>query len=76
MDLKRNSVIVLYLAGKSQSAIVNELRNLRVNKMFVYRTIKRYNDTASIKKRHGGGHKKTATSAEVVKNVKARIQRS
>lgn len=76
MEFKRNSVIALYLAGKSQPAIVNELRHLHVNKMFVYRTITRYNETGSIKKRHGGGHSKTATSPEMVRKVKARIQRN
>lgn len=48
MEFKRNSVIALYLAGKLQPAIVRELSHLKVNKMFVYRTIKRYNDTGSI----------------------------
>lgn len=76
MDFKRNSVIALYLAGKSQPAIVRDLNHLRVNKMFVYRTITRYNDTGSIAKRHGGGYPKTATSREMVRKVKARIQRN
>lgn len=76
MEVKRNSVISLYLAGKSQSVIVNELGHLHLNKMFVYRTITRYNDTDSIKKRHGGGHPTTATSSEMVRKVKARIERN
>ena len=58
MEFKRNSVIALYLSGKSQPAIVRELSHLKVNKMFVYRTIKRYNDTGSIAKRYGGGPKR------------------
>ena len=73
MEFKCNSVIALYLAGKSQPAIVNELR---VNKMVVYRTVTRYNDTGSIKKRHGGGHPKTATSRKMVRKVKVRMQRN
>lgn len=76
MDIKRSYVIALHLAGKSQPAIVRELRQLRVNKMFVYRTIKRYNETGSIAKRHGGGHPKTATSRNMIRKVKARIQRN
>lgn len=67
-----NSVIALYLAGKSQPAIVRELKDLKV---FVYRTITRYNDTGSIAKRHGGGHQKTATSREMVQKVK-RLERN
>lgn len=76
MDFKRNSVIALYLAGKSQPAIVNELKHLKVNKMFVYRTITRYNGTGSVAKRYGGGPKKTATSPEMVRKVKARLERN
>ena len=76
MEFKRNSVIALYLSGKSQPAVVRELRHLKVNKMFVYRTINRYNDTGSIAKRYGGGRKKTATSPEMVRKVKARLKRN
>lgn len=76
MDFKRNSVVALYLAGKSQPAIVRELEHLKVNKVFVYRTITRYNDTGSIAKRHGGGHQKTATSREMVQKVKKRLERN
>jgi len=50
MEHKRNSVIALYLAGKSNSAIVKKLQHLKVNEMFVFRTINRYKETSSIKK--------------------------
>ncbi|XP_037954626.1 uncharacterized protein LOC119684620 isoform X1 [Teleopsis dalmanni] len=76
MEFKRNGVIALYLAGKSQPAIVRELKQLNVNKMFVYRTINRYNSTGSVAKRYGGGRKKTATSPEIVRKVKARLKRN
>ena len=64
------------MAGKSNAAIVNELQHLKVNKMFVSRTIKRYNDTGSVKKRYGGGPKKTANNPDMIRKVKARIQRN
>lgn len=76
MEFKRESVISLYLAGKSQPEIVRELKHLNVNKVFVYRTITRYNDTGSIAKRHGGGHQKTATSSEMVQKVSKRLERN
>lgn len=76
MDFKRNSVIALYLAGKSQSAIVKALSHIKVNKMFVFRTIKRYKETGSTDKRHRGGKKKTATSREMVQKVKAQIEKN
>jgi len=76
MEFKRNSVIALYLGGNSQTAIVRQLQHLNVNKMFVYRTITRYNETGSIAKRNRGGPKKTATSKEMIRKVKKRIQRN
>ncbi|XP_033213937.1 uncharacterized protein LOC117171001 [Belonocnema kinseyi] len=76
MDFKRNSVIALYLTGKSQPAIVRELNHFKANKVFVYRTITRYNNTGSIAKRHGGCHQKTATSREMVQKVKKRLERN
>lgn len=76
MDYKRNSVIALFLDGKSQTAIVQELKHLNVNKMFVYRTIKRYNDTGSILVRHSGGQAKTVTTPAMVKKVKEHLQRN
>ncbi|KAF2887334.1 hypothetical protein ILUMI_18838 [Ignelater luminosus] len=76
MEFKRNSVIALYLAGKSQSAIVRELEHIKVNRKFVYRTINRYNETGSVVKRYGGGPKKTATSPEMVRKVKKRLERN
>ena len=76
MEFKRNSVISLYLAGNSVPAIVRQLQYLNVNKMFAYRTIDRYNVTGSIAKRNNGGPKRTATSREMVRNVKARIGRN
>lgn len=76
MEFKYGSVIALYLAGKSQKAIVSQLQHLNVNKTFVHRTIKRYNDTGSIEKRYGAGRKKTTTSREMVKKVRKRIERN
>ncbi|XP_026476402.1 uncharacterized protein LOC113382056 [Ctenocephalides felis] len=76
MDFKLNSVITLHLAGKSQPAIVRGLKHFKVNKVFVYRTITGYNETGSIAKRHGGGHQKPATSHEMVKQVRKRLERN
>ena len=41
-------MFALYLAGKSQLAIIRELRYLKLNKVLIYRTITRYSDTGSI----------------------------
>ncbi|CAG5059809.1 unnamed protein product [Parnassius apollo] len=73
MDLKRNSVITLYLEGKSNIEI---LPNLKLNEKFVHRTIKRYSETGSIKKRYGGGWRCTATAPAVVEKELTALQRS
>lgn len=38
-QFKRNRVVTLYLAGKSQSSIVCELKHINDNTVFVNRTI-------------------------------------
>lgn len=76
MEFKRNSVIALYLAGKSQPSIVREVKHFKVNKMFVYRTITRYNGTGSVYPRDGVGWKKTARSPEMVRKVKASLEQN
>ena len=76
MEFKRNSVIALYFSGKSQPVIVRELKYLQVNKLFMYRTINRYNGTGSIAKGYGGGRKKISTSPEMVSKVKKRLERN
>ncbi|CAD7089824.1 unnamed protein product [Hermetia illucens] len=76
MEYKRNNAIPLYLAGNLQVAIVRALQNLNVNKSFVSRTIARHKATGSIAKRYGVGRKKSATSSEMVRKVKKRIERN
>lgn len=76
MEAKRESVISLYLDGKPQIAIVRALKHLKVNKSFVSRTIARYRDTGSVARRKGSGVKRKATSSEMVRKVKNRIEQN
>ncbi|CAG5047628.1 unnamed protein product [Parnassius apollo] len=76
MDLKRNSLIALYLEGKSNIEIRRALPNLKLNEKFVHRTIKRYSETDSIKKRYDGGRCCTATAPAVVEKELTALQRS
>ena len=41
MEFKRDSVVALYLAGRSQVAIVRAIQYINVNKSFVSRIIAR-----------------------------------
>lgn len=74
MEFKRDRVIALHLEGNSPPEIVRQLEHLQVNRMFVHRTINRYNDTGSTAKRHGGGHERTATSKEMIDKAKALLE--
>ena len=47
MELKRDSVIALYLARKPRVAIVRALQYLNVNKSFVAYSFTRYSDSKS-----------------------------
>lgn len=76
MEFKRDSVIALYLAGKPQVAIGRALQHLNVNKSFVSRTIARYRDTGSVASRPKSGRKKTVTTPEMIRKVKATIDRN
>ncbi|CAG4939817.1 unnamed protein product [Parnassius apollo] len=76
MYLKRNSVISLYLEGKANIEIRRALPNLKLNEKFVHRTIKRYSETGSIKKRYGGGRRCTGTAPVVVVKVRHRLDRN
>lgn len=76
MDLKRNAVIALHLEGKSNIEIRRALPKLQLNEKFVRRTIQRYVETGSIKKRYGGGRRCTATAPAVVERVRHRLERN
>lgn len=69
-------MVALYLAGERQVAIVRALQHLQVNKSYVSRTIARYRDTGSVARRQGSGRKKSATSPEMVRKVKKRLERN
>ena len=75
MEFRRDSVITLYLAGNPKVAIVRALQHLNVNKTFLSGTIARYRVTGSVARRQESGRKKTATSAEMVRKVKRRLDR-
>ena len=76
MEFKRDSMISLYLTRKPKVAIVKALQHLNVNKSFVSRTIARYRDTGSVARCQGSGRKKTATSAEMLRTEKKRLDRN
>ncbi|KAI6661812.1 hypothetical protein LOD99_9819 [Oopsacas minuta] len=73
MESKRSAVIQLFEAGNTKSQIV---RLLKTNKMFISRTLSRYNDTGSIADRTRPGRPRTVRTFSVTKNVSQRIRRN
>lgn len=71
--MKRNSVVALHLEGKTNIQIRRALPKMKLNAKFVHRTIKRFEATGSIKKRFGGGRRRTATTPAIVNKVRHRI---
>lgn len=56
--------------------IVREIKHLKIHKSFVCRTVKRYNETGSVKDRPRSGRTKSATTKSAVKKVRGRIRRN
>ena len=76
MEFKRDSGIALYLVGKPKAAMVRALHNLNVNKSLISRTIARYRDTGSVAQCPKSGRKKTVTTPEMIRKLKARLDRN
>lgn len=73
---KRIAVVALHKAGKSNSFICKLLKNLGINRMFVWRTIKRYMDTLSVKDKPRPGRPRSVRTKNAVRAVAARIRRN
>lgn len=72
----RTAVIALHKAGKTASDIVKQLRGVGVSRLFVYRTIKRYNDTGDVVDRARSGRPRVVRTKETIKAVRERIRRN
>ena len=66
MESRRSAVIQLYRAGNSKSKIVSLLKT---NKMFVYRTLNRYNDTGDITDKPRPGRPRSIRTFSLTRNV-------
>ena len=72
----RAKIISYYLSGYKQTEILNKLKVDKVNRMLVYRTIKRYNDTKGIADRPRSGRPSTTRSIRLRKAVRSRVARN
>ena len=76
MEGKGCAVIALLDGKRKPYQIFKMLQHKGISKDFVYRTIKRYNDSGSVKKRYGGGRQRTARTPKMLAALKARIRRN
>lgn len=76
MENKASAVITLHELGKKPCEILKELKGLKVNRMFIFRNIKRFVESGSTQKRYGGGRKPTATRPENIRKVRDRLRRN
>ncbi len=76
MDTGREAIIALFKAGKSNSDIVKSLSHLKINKVFVWRVIKRFKETGGVQSRPRSGRPRSKRTPEAVKAVRAKIRRN
>lgn len=72
----RALVIKLHDEGKTNPEIVKTLKPLKINRMFVYRTLKRYKETSSLDDRPRSGRPRSARTPAIVKRVREMIRRN
>lgn len=72
----RIAVIALHKCGMEKRKILTTLMKLKISRSFVFRTIKRFEETSGIADRQRSGRPRTSRSVRVVKAVQARIRRN
>jgi len=70
---KRTAIVQLFKAGNSRQDIS---KSLKVNRMLVWRTLKRYEETGGIQNRPGQGRPRTARTPKLVRSTREKIRRN
>lgn len=76
MDAKRELVVNLHLKKFRPCEILRRLKHIGVNERFIFRTIKRYNETGTYKIKQRHGPHPTVRTKVMVKRVRERIRRN
>ncbi len=69
-------VISLFTQGKSQSKILKALKPWNVKRLFIYRTVKRYQETNSIEDRPHSGRPRSKRTPDVIKAIQEKIRQN
>ena len=70
---KRTAIVELFKAGNSRKDIC---KSLKVNRMLVWRTLKRFEENGDIQNRPGQGRPQTARTPKLVKSIREKIRRN
>lgn len=76
MKKLRDIVIKKFMKGQQPGEIFRDLKPLGIKRDFVYRTIRRYNETSSVDDRKRSGRPRSVRTKETVKMVRERIRRN
>jgi transposase len=76
MDAKRKRVIDLFLKNFKKADIIRRLKPENIGKMFIYRTIKRFQETGKYSIKPKTGRKRTVRTEKVIKQVRERFRRN
>ena len=70
---KRTAIVELFKSGNSKKDIA---KSLKVNRMLVWRTLKRFEETGDVKNMPGQGRPKTARTTKLVKSTREKVRRN
>ena len=70
---KQTAIVELFKAGNSRQDLS---KSIKVNRMLVWRTLKRYEETGDIQNRPGQGRPRTARTPKLVKSTTEKIRRN
>ena len=70
---KRTAIVELFKAGNSKQDIS---MSLKVNRMLVWRTVKRYEETGDVQNRPGQGRPRTVRTPKLINSTREKIRRN
>ena len=72
---KRIAIVVMFKAGKSPGEI-SKILNLKIKRMLVWRTFKRYGETGKVENRPGQGRPRSARTQKLIKATRENLRRN
>ena len=70
---KQIAIVELFKAGKPQKEIC---KDLKVNRMLVWRTLKRYKESGNVQNQPGQGHPRSASTSKLIRKSREIVWRN